>query len=49
MGFVVPALRGALAERLLLVSFTERQGRVRIISSRPTTQRERRDYERNTF
>jgi uncharacterized DUF497 family protein len=33
--------------RLLLVSFTERAGAVRIISARRATRRERRDYEEN--
>jgi uncharacterized DUF497 family protein len=33
--------------RLLLVSFTERPPRVRIISARPTTRRERQDYEQS--
>lgn len=31
--------------RLLLVSFTERSEKIRIISSRRATKRERRDYE----
>jgi len=31
--------------RLLLVSFTERAGAIRIISARQATKRERRDYE----
>jgi uncharacterized DUF497 family protein len=31
--------------RLLLVSFTDRQGRIRVISAREATRRERRDYE----
>jgi uncharacterized DUF497 family protein len=35
----------SVAQRLLLVSFTERGRRIRIISARPTTARERRDYE----
>jgi uncharacterized DUF497 family protein len=34
--------------RLLLVSFTERVDRVRIISARPTTGQERDDYEEHT-
>lgn len=34
--------------RLLLVSFTERNGRIRIISARRATPRERRDYESGT-
>jgi uncharacterized protein len=33
------------SRRLLLVSFAERAGRLRIISARATTRRERRDYE----
>ena len=33
--------------RLLLVSFTEREGRIRIISARRATPRERKDYEEN--
>jgi hypothetical protein len=31
--------------RLLLVSFADREGRIRIISGRRATRRERRDYE----
>jgi len=31
--------------RLLLVAFTDRQGRIRLISARATTRRERREYE----
>jgi uncharacterized DUF497 family protein len=31
--------------RLVVVMFTERSGRVRIISARPATRRERTDYE----
>lgn len=33
--------------RLLLVSFTERLEAVRIISARPATKQEQRDYEQN--
>ena len=33
------------AGRLLLVAFTERQDRIRLISARPTTRREREQYE----
>ena len=33
------------ADRLLVVSYTERGSRVRIISAREATPRERRDYE----
>jgi uncharacterized DUF497 family protein len=35
--------------RLLLVSFTERAGAVRIISARRATRQERKDYEENPF
>ena len=35
--------------RILLVSFTERTQAIRIISARPTTQREREDYESTSF
>jgi hypothetical protein len=31
--------------RLVVVSYTERSGRIRIISARPATPKERRDYE----
>ena len=31
--------------RLLLVAFTDRQGKIRLISARKVTRRERRDYE----
>jgi uncharacterized DUF497 family protein len=34
--------------RLLVVYFTERRDRVRIIGARPATKRERLDYEENT-
>ena len=34
-------------QRLLVVCFTERAGKVRIINTRETTKRERRDYEQN--
>lgn len=34
-------------DRLLLVSFTERGGWIRIISARNATQHERQDYEEN--
>ena len=37
------------AQRLLIVSFTERQNAIRIISARLTTNRERKDYEENVF
>ena len=33
------------AGRLLVVAYTERQGRIRIISTREATPKERRDYE----
>jgi uncharacterized DUF497 family protein len=35
--------------RLLLVAFTDRSGKIRIISARLATRQEREDYERNTF
>ena len=35
----------SMGQRLLIVSFTERGGRVRIISARAATRRERHDYE----
>jgi len=35
----------SLSGRLLLVSFTERGERIRIISARPATKHEKRDYE----
>ena len=35
-------------QRLLVVSFTDRERRTRIISARQATARERRDYEENT-
>ena len=35
-------------QRLLIVSFTERGRRTRIIGAREATARERRDYEQNT-
>ncbi|MGH9322573.1 MAG: BrnT family toxin [Vicinamibacteria bacterium] len=35
----------SIQQRLLLVSFTERGERIRLISARPATKRERRDYE----
>ncbi len=31
--------------RLVLVAFTDRRGKIRLISARPVTRRERRDYE----
>jgi len=34
--------------RLIVVAFTDRADRIRIISARETTARERRDYEENT-
>jgi uncharacterized DUF497 family protein len=34
--------------RVLIVSFTEREATIRIISARPATKRERHDYEENT-
>lgn len=35
--------------RLLLISFTERPNAIRIVSARLATQKEREDYEQNTF
>ncbi len=35
--------------RLLLVCFVERQGSVRLISARPATVKERKDYEKGTL
>jgi len=35
----------SLQGRLLLVSFTDRGSKIRLISARPVTRRERRDYE----
>lgn len=35
--------------RLLIVSYTERENRVRIISARELTPKERRDYEQGKF
>jgi uncharacterized protein len=35
--------------RLLLISFTEHPNAIRIISARLATQKEREDYEQNTF
>jgi uncharacterized DUF497 family protein len=37
------------SNRLLLISFTERPGAIRLISARLATRREREDYERNVF
>jgi len=38
----------SVRRRLLIVCFTEREGKVRIISARLATKRERRDYEQGT-
>ena len=35
-------------QRMLIVCFTDRGPRIRIISARPATTRERRDYEQNS-
>ena len=35
--------------RLLLIAFTERSGKIRIISARLATRQEREDYERNAL
>ena len=37
------------AKRLLIVSYTERENKVRIISAREMTPKERRDYEHGHF
>ena len=37
----------SMQRRLLVVCFTERAGKARIISARETTKRERQDYEQN--
>ena len=34
--------------RLILVCFTEREGKIRIINARAATRRERQDYEQST-
>jgi uncharacterized DUF497 family protein len=39
----------SVKNRLVLVSFTERAGAVRIISARRATKRERKDYEENPY
>jgi uncharacterized DUF497 family protein len=38
----------SISRRLIVVSFTDRDERTRIISARPATTRERRDYEQHT-
>lgn len=38
----------SVGQRLLIVSFTERGRRTRIVSARDATARERRDYEQST-
>ena len=35
----------SMQARLLLVAFTDRQGKIRLISARKVTRRERREYE----
>ena len=42
------SLGRSAAGRLLVVAYTEREGRIRIISARVATPRERRDYESGT-
>ena len=37
----------SVSQQLLIVSFTEREGKIRIISARSTTSREHQDYEEN--
>jgi uncharacterized DUF497 family protein len=39
----------SIRERLLLVCFTERPSKIRIMSARPRTRKERKDYEENVF
>ena len=39
----------SVEQRRLIISYTERQNRVRIISARLTTPKERRDYEHGKF
>jgi uncharacterized protein len=41
------ALGYSIAQRLLIVVYTERKDKIRIISARPSTKPERRTYERN--
>ncbi len=41
----VTAFQDPLAAVLLLVAFSRRRGRLRLISARAATRRERRDYE----
>jgi uncharacterized protein len=41
------ALGYSIAQRLLIVVYTERKDKIRIISARPATKIERRTYERN--
>ena len=38
----------SLRRRLIVVCFTEREGRIRILSARRATKRERQDYEQHT-
>lgn len=38
----------SIADRLLIISYTERLGKTRLISAREATRRERRDYEEGT-
>jgi uncharacterized DUF497 family protein len=42
------SLGNSEAGRLLVVAYTERQGRIRIISAREATPQERREYESGT-
>lgn len=39
----------SIETRLLIVSYTERENRIRIISAREMTPKERRDYEQGNF
>lgn len=38
----------SILSRLILVCFTERRDRIRVLSARTVTARERKDYEQNT-
>ena len=45
--FIIVGLSGS--RRLLIVSFVERRGQIRIISARKLTRKERKTYEENSF
>jgi len=46
---ITPLYGHSQQNRLLLVAFTERFGRIRIISARLATRKEREDYEQNVI